>query len=182
MSSRYNHKVIEKKWQDIWSEKKVFQTSKGFRSRYILDLPVISDTNTLTNHFDYKVYTQLFDQNVSSASFFFKAAKSITNEDIKLTERLFVPSKNLRGFERGKIGPIENNDYITINITDNGVGFSNKDGKELIKPYFTTKEKGSGLGLSIVNKIINDHNGTIIFLNQTNGAKVEIKLPINHGK
>ena len=77
---------------------------------------------------------------------------------------------------------IENNDYITINITDNGVGFSNKDGKELIKPYFTTKEKGSGLGLSIVNKIINDHNGTIIFLNQTNGAKVEIKLPINHGK
>ncbi len=76
----------------------------------------------------------------------------------------------------------ENNDYIKISITDNGIGFSNNDGKELIKPYFTTKEKGSGLGLSIVNKIINDHNGTIVFLNQKNGAQVEIKLPINNGK
>ncbi len=101
---------------DLDKRNQVFQTSKGFRSRYILDLPVISDTNTLTNHFDYKVYTQLYDQNVSSASFFFKAAKSITNEDIKLTERLFVPSKNLRGFERGKIGPKDGNDFIGGNF------------------------------------------------------------------
>ena len=49
-------------------------------------------------------------------SFFFKAAKSITNEDIKLTERLFVPSKNLRGFERGKIGPKDGNDFIGGNF------------------------------------------------------------------
>ncbi len=101
---------------DLDKRDQVFQTSKGFRSRYILELPVLSDTNTLTNHFDYKVYTQLFDQNVSSASFFFKAAKSITNEDIKLTERLFVPSKNLRGFEKGKIGPRDGNDFIGGNF------------------------------------------------------------------
>ena len=49
--------------------------------------------------------------------------------------------------------------------------------KQLIKPYFTTKEKGSGLGLSIVNKIINDHDGNIQFMNSKMGAKIEIKLP-----
>ena len=49
--------------------------------------------------------------------------------------------------------------------------------KNLIKPYYTTKQKGSGLGLSIVNKIINDHNGTIKLSNHKNGAMVEIKLP-----
>jgi len=66
-------------------------------------------------------------------------------------------------------------------IIDNGIGFSNTNVRDLIKPYFTTKQKGSGLGLSIVNKIINDHNGSIKFLNQKDGAKIQIILPINNG-
>ena len=70
----------------------------------------------------------------------------------------------------------DRNDYIGIIITDHGVGFADKSKKDLIKPYFTTKEKGSGLGLSIVNKIINDHNGLIKFKNYSKGAKVEITL------
>ena len=47
---------------------------------------------------------------------------------------------------------IDKNDYITLNITDNGTGFSKDIIKNITKPYFTTKPKGSGLGLSIVNK------------------------------
>ena len=71
------------------------------------------------------------------------------------------------------------NDYIRINITDNGTGFSSKNIKNIIKPYFTTKLKGSGLGLSIVNKIINDHNGSIKLESKNIGAKIEIILPKN---
>ena len=71
-------------------------------------------------------------------------------------------------------------DYIIIEITDNGLGFTSNKIKDLIKPYFTTKEKGSGLGLSIVNKIISDHNGSINFNSQKKGAKVKIILPINY--
>ena len=108
---------------DFDKRNQIFQTSDGFRSRYNLDIPVISDNNTLTNSFDYKIYKELFDQNISSAAFMFRAANSITNEDIKLSERLFIPSRNLRGFERGKIGPKDGEDYIggnyvsAINIT-----------------------------------------------------------------
>ena len=69
------------------------------------------------------------------------------------------------------------NNYIAINIFDNGIGFSSKTTKELIKPYYTTKKKGSGLGLSIVNKIINDHNGTIQFNSNTTGTNIIVKLP-----
>ena len=69
------------------------------------------------------------------------------------------------------------NNYIAINIFDNGIGFSIKTTKELIKPYYTTKKKGSGLGLSIVNKIINDHNGAIEFNSNTTGTNIIIKLP-----
>ena len=68
-------------------------------------------------------------------------------------------------------------DYIIINLLDSGIGFKNKKTKDLIKPYFTTKEKGTGLGLSIVDKIISDHNGSINFINQENGAKIQIIIP-----
>ena len=72
---------------------------------------------------------------------------------------------------------IERKDYISINLSDAGIGFLKNNAKQLIKPYFTTKEKGSGLGLSIVNKIINDHDGNIQFMNSKIGAKIEIQLP-----
>ena len=69
------------------------------------------------------------------------------------------------------------NDYIEILIIDNGIGFNNTNLSEISKPYFTTKKNGSGLGLSIVGKIINDHNGTIEFLNYKKGAKIKIIFP-----
>jgi len=69
------------------------------------------------------------------------------------------------------------NDYINISVKDNGTGFTNSDLKIFSKPYFTTKKKGSGLGLSIVEKILNDHNGFIEFIPQKEGAKIKILLP-----
>ena len=69
-------------------------------------------------------------------------------------------------------------DYITVNLIDTGIGFKDKQAKELIRPYYTTKQKGTGLGLSIVDKIISDHNGSIKFLNHKNGAKIQIIIPI----
>ena len=94
-----------------------------------------------------------------------------------------IQEKALKTKVFDKIIDIEINirrDYIVIDITDNGLGFSSEQTKYLIKPYYTTKQKGSGLGLSIVNKIISDHNGSIKFNTQINGAKVQIILPINN--
>ena len=64
--------------------------------------------------------------------------------------------------------------YIDVVIEDNGIGFAKQDNKELIKPYYTTKKNGSGLGLSIVNKIITDHNGSLNLSNYSKGARVKI--------
>ena len=72
----------------------------------------------------------------------------------------------------------KNNDYIKVIIIDNGIGFPNKNIEDITKPYFTTKKNGTGLGLPIVNKIINDHNGKMSFLKNKDGAKIEINLPI----
>ena len=75
----------------------------------------------------------------------------------------------------------ENNDHINISIIDNGLGFDilTNNIKDILHPYFTTKKNGSGLGLSIVNKILNDHNGKIEFIKINNGAKVGITFNLN---
>tara|TARA_Y100001970_G_scaffold411_1_gene497 strand:+ start:5610 stop:7385 length:1776 start_codon:yes stop_codon:yes gene_type:complete len=70
---------------------------------------------------------------------------------------------------------IKNNEYIEIKMLDNGTGF--KDTKNLLKPYYTTKKDGTGLGLPIVSKIINEHKGDIKFINKPKGAQINIYLP-----
>ena len=89
-----------------------FQTSRGYLSRYSIDLPVISDTSSFINEYSYKYYTELFDENISSFGISVGSAFSIDDSDIKLSERLFIPSSKLRGFETGKVGPKDSNDFI----------------------------------------------------------------------
>jgi len=71
----------------------------------------------------------------------------------------------------------DDSDYIYVTIVDNGVGFEKVDKAKMLTPYYTTKKQGTGLGLAIVTKIVNDHNGTILFNTIRNGAKVEVILP-----
>ena len=69
-----------------------------------------------------------------------------------------------------------NNDYIVIKLKDNGIGIM--DTKKVMAPYFTTKKTGTGLGLPIVNKIVNEHLGDFTILNNKNeGVEITISLP-----
>ena len=89
-----------------------FQTTSGFRSFYSLDLPIISDTNTLKNYYNYSHYFDFFENNFSSISFYFQSANSLNNKNIKLSERINIPSNRLRGFEKGRVGPKDGDDFI----------------------------------------------------------------------
>ena len=70
-------------------------------------------------------------------------------------------------------------EYLDLvrHVIDNGVGFKRIDKKKMLAPYFTTKKKGTGLGLAVVVKILNDHNSTISFNTTNEGAKVSITIP-----
>jgi len=95
-------------------------------------------------------------------------------------ESIQEKSKKISNFDKKiDIEIFDKDTYITINITDTGIGFTELDFKNITKPYYTTKAKGSGLGLSIVNKIVNDHNGSIKFKSLQFGAKINIILPKN---
>ncbi len=89
-----------------------YQTTSGFFSNYSLGLPIISDTNTFTNSYNYKIFKELYENNISSFSLMLKSASSLTSDDIKLSERLYIPGRKLRGFKSGKVGPKDGSDYI----------------------------------------------------------------------
>ena len=95
----------------------------------------------------------------------------IKNADESIIEIL---SKKPKYIGKIDIDILKNNDYIITVIKDNGEGIS--DTKKVMKPYFTTKKKGTGLGLPIVNKIINEHAGELV-IKKDNGTKIEIWLP-----
>jgi two-component system nitrogen regulation sensor histidine kinase NtrY len=74
---------------------------------------------------------------------------------------------------------------ISIDISDNGIGLP-EDRARLFEPYVTTREKGTGLGLPIVKKIIEEHGGTLILTDAEDfngtghrGARAEIRLPLS---
>ena len=98
---------------------------------------------------------------------------------IKNSEEAFIDLSKKNPNFKGKIDIeiISNNDYIVVRLTDNGTGISNT--KKVMTPYFTTKAKGTGLGLPIVSKIINEHSGDFLIKNKKdgNGVNVEISFP-----
>jgi two-component system, NtrC family, nitrogen regulation sensor histidine kinase NtrY len=98
---------------------------------------------------------------------------------IKNSEEAFLDITKKNPDFKGKIDIeiISNNDYIVIRLIDNGPGISNT--KKVMTPYFTTKIKGTGLGLPIVSKIINDHSGEFIIKNKNDskGVVIDILFP-----
>jgi len=75
-------------------------------------------------------------------------------------------------------------DAVAITIADNGIGLP-EDRARLFEPYVTTREKGTGLGLPIVKKIIEEHGGTLRLddapdfgVSGHRGAVAEIRLPL----
>jgi len=89
-----------------------FQTSSGYRSFYSLDIPLISDTNTLINSYSYQKYGELYQNNITTFSVYLNSVNSISGNDVKLSERLYIPSSKLRGFKFGAVGPKSGSDYI----------------------------------------------------------------------
>ena len=68
---------------------------------------------------------------------------------------------------------------IVITVRDNGCGISREDMKHIKTPFFTTKPKGTGLGVSLSYEIIKAHDGTIDYESELGqGTTVAIRLPV----
>ena len=108
--------------QDLRDRK--FRTQDGYQTTFAQELPIISDNNEISNAFEISKFKKLSTKSemIGKISFYGKAITSL-DDDVRISKRLQIPSYRLRGFEKGKVGPVENNDYIggnylsTINIS-----------------------------------------------------------------
>ena len=91
---------------DVRNQK--FQTTDGFRSVFSQTLPVISDSNTITSGFIYDQFLS-YEELTTSMGFYLKNAVGLS-DDVRISERLGIPRKRLRGFKPGRIGPVDQGD------------------------------------------------------------------------
>ena len=80
-----------------------FQTSEGFINSFNASIPLISETGTFSNNFSSTNYIEFFDKNILRSSIFFSSANSIKGENIKLSERLNIPSSKLEVLNMEKL-------------------------------------------------------------------------------
>ncbi len=70
-------------------------------------------------------------------------------------------------------------EFVELTIEDNGKGIRRKDAKQMFNPFFSTKTKGSGLGLYVVKKIVEEHSGDITAEGRPEGGtRMKIRLPV----
>ena len=107
-------------------------------------------------------------------------AQALTNIVKNATEGLAAREGVDR--ERGqiKVSVYPEDDKIVLDISDNGIGFPIENRQRLLEPYMTTRAEGTGLGLPIVAKILEDHGGGIKLLDAEwgQGARVKLYFPI----
>ena len=89
-----------------------YKSTDGYISSFNQKIPLISENYTLTNKYNYKLYNKWLNENIASFAFYAQATNSLVGKDVKLSDRLFIPPRKLRGFETGKVGPMDGLDYI----------------------------------------------------------------------
>ena len=88
-----------------------YQPTDGFKTNFSQTLPIYSDDLSIENSFTSSAYHSLGDNLILSANFYLKAINSL-EDNVRVSKRVSIPSRLLRGFETGKIGPKDGTQYI----------------------------------------------------------------------
>ena len=112
---------------DLDSRNSSFNPTKGNRTYFYQELPLVSSDNEISNTLVFTKYKPINESAdmIGKMSFYFKSVNSIDGSDVRISKRGQVPYSRLRGFQKGKVGPVENDDYIggnyvsTFNLSTN---------------------------------------------------------------
>ncbi len=94
-----------------------WQTSEGYRSTFTQSIPVVSDNWAMLNGYSFTKWIDFDNDLITKFDFYGRAKNSITGDDVRVSERLHLPSKKLKGFMSRAIGPVDGDDYIGGNFS-----------------------------------------------------------------
>ena len=89
-----------------------FQPSDGFISNWYQEIPLTTDHASIINGYSFTNYSELTDDMIISMGIYTRAVNSLSNDDVRVSKRQYAPKSRLRGFESGKVGPKDGNDYV----------------------------------------------------------------------
>ena len=89
-----------------------FQPSSGFKSSFYQTIPIYADDFSIRNSIDIAKYYSPNENAILSFKFLAQTINSIAGEDVRISKRIFLPSKRLKGFEYGRFGPKDGSDFI----------------------------------------------------------------------
>ena len=93
-----------------------FKPTQGYKTTFRQSLPIIQDSSSIYNSLDMAAYHDFSEDLIGSLKFHGSSINGI-DDDVRLTERLYIPRKRLRGFNTWKVGPKDGDDYIGGNYT-----------------------------------------------------------------
>ena len=108
-----NYNNIELDYSFLYDKRdRSFRPTDGYYSSFNQTLPLISNDYSLSNSYEYKTYHKISENMISSISFYISSINSLEGSDVRVSDRIYLSPRKLRGFESGKIGPKDNVDFI----------------------------------------------------------------------
>ena len=91
---------------------RAFMPTGGGITNFSQVLPIFADSSYISNTFSHSAYKSFNENVVGAGKFYFSAINGLGSDDVRLSKRRNLSSKRLRGFERGKVGPLDGDDHI----------------------------------------------------------------------
>ncbi len=93
-----------------------FMPTSGYYSSFTQQIPIYADTPYIKNSYRYSKYNQFGEDIVGVVKFYGSAINGMSQEDVRISKRLYLPSSRLRGFKKGAVGPKDGPDFIGGNF------------------------------------------------------------------
>tara|TARA_X000000950_G_C13894714_1_gene652362 strand:- start:479 stop:2710 length:2232 start_codon:yes stop_codon:yes gene_type:complete len=96
---------------------RVFMPTSGGITKFNQSIPIYADKSFINNSFSYSTYKSLTEDVIGAGKFYISAINGLGSDDVRLSKRKNLSVKRLRGFEKGKVGPLDGTDHIGGNYS-----------------------------------------------------------------